>query len=394
MVIIPLPNRYSRTTAYTANRGETKMKFVSEETKYYCKLRSSDSGKMIDVLISKSELSQRVALERGRQIRQAKAAERRFEKTLERIEHPKQDEEPKSVVKTEEQIAKRKAEIRKWLTGKKKDTFRLKIHDTFKPNDLFVTLTLNNNSIDNGEKLLEAFRQRMRDYFCDEFHEKFTHIGVKERGIRTGRLHFHLAVESGDTDKTRKIKQEIKRQWQERGYGEVHFSALQRKEGVIAAYLDKCFDEAEMYAHAYFEGGDIKRPQKPETAEIDKHVHDKLFAIARNEGETTLAKYIESVPQMKGWRLLSEPIVCDPFDRIDRTPFIKFTAFNVTEEIQRGELIEHRNIGEIEEWWAEKLTLLEGIDVKMQLGDWEDEVQTASFFRSAWGVDNYTSLRC
>lgn len=298
-------------------------------------------------------------------------------------------------------------------TSKKQREFALWSDANFRAGDLFVTLSLSEESREKADEKLKQWRKTMRKFVEGQLAAKYgrtliwRYIGVKEYGKRgTKRKHFHLlyaVVDQNGNDVTNipEIKSDCKKaieaEWSGRGGrgGYVGIRTVDRKLGVLCYYLTKDFDENPTYAHAYFKS-DSLIPFETTTLDITEEEFNAMFQTYYSGDIINLCEYIEGLPQMQGYRLMKEPQVHspDPTETED-SPFIRFTILNIRDDIATGKVSPKRNIGDMGYFYGETEEHLEantfwGLDEKLFLGNgWDCGFETPSGFFADTEVEQY-----
>lgn len=361
--------------------------------------RGSDFAHQVDFRLYKLTAKQRRVLQNGRENRKMYIDEHKWQKQLHNDLMSASGETSANNDTTEgEEGGKSWADYslrerkHRYLTRTKRDRFRLLVDGNFDAGDLFVTLTFIEEQIAEAEKLFKRFLKQLRKFYHDKLGVELKYVWVFEYGDFTHRKHVHILVNSVNEDCRDRIKTKITKMWKGTSElnsagdmqdevrlavknGDLDIAEIDRKLGVLAAYMSKDFGKEDrlLFAKEYDHSKNLI-PVVEAVIDIEPSEYYTPLAINREQGEIETWKYFEGLPQMACKRLLKAPYVFDEPNG-DKSATISGTIIDVSEEVAAGKIGERRSIADVEYIIAEcKGEFIGVIDETLLIGDIDDEM--------------------
>lgn len=356
------------------------------------KAGGSEYARMFDFRLYKLTPRQRTALQKGRENRMLYADQRRFEERLMKDVANASGE----AYSCNDGDGKKSDRKQRYITRRKRDSFRLLVDSNFDEGDLFVTLTFTEEQISKAEDIFKGFLKRLREFYAKKLGVPLKYVWVFEYGGTTHRKHVHILINGVDEECRERIKSRISKLWE----GYIDIEVIKRQLGVVAAYMSKSFGEDKLlFAKEYDHSKNLIKPVEAVIDIMPEEYYTPL-AICRSHGENETWKYFEGLPQMACKRLLNAPYVYDPDDS-DNSACISGTIIDVSEEVAAGKIGERRGIADIT-YFAEECgdELIGLIDDPVLIGSideealiWEPYFQTENYVRQKYatteGGDNF-----
>lgn len=282
--------------------------------------RGTDFAHQIDFRLYKLTAKQRRVLQNGRENRMAYIDEYKWQRQLHE-QFVAAAASGDATSNTEADVAEKtwadycndRDRKHRYLTRAKRDRFRLLVDGNFDIGDLFVTLTFTEAQILAAEKLFKKFLKRLREFYHKKLGTELKYIWVFEYGYCTHRKHVHILINSVNDACRESIKGKITKLWKgtstlnsvggkqdevrlEAKNGDLDIAGIDRKLGVLAAYLAKDFgkEDKQLFAKEYDHSKNLI-PVVEAVIDITPQEYYTPLAINRANGE--IATWKGSYPQ-------------------------------------------------------------------------------------------------